>query len=72
MRLSDRQVHLFAAIVWVLLIIPTLIWWRDSILWVAFMSLYAIVVSHWSAYEAAKAKDIAEEAIEETEEHTDG
>jgi hypothetical protein len=25
-----------------------LLWWRESILWVAFMSLYANVASHWS------------------------
>ena len=52
---------------WVLLIIPTIIWWKDSILWVAFMSLYAIVTGHWGAYEAAKAKDLAEKAVEDVE-----
>ena len=57
--------HLILVAIWGVLLIPTLIWWRDSILWVAFMSLYAIVTSHWSAYEAAKAKDIAEDAITE-------
>jgi hypothetical protein len=62
---SDRQVHLLLLFVWVLLLVPTIIWWRDSILWVAFMSLYAIITSHWGAYEAAKAKDIAEEALQE-------
>lgn len=39
---------------------PTLLWWRESILWVGFMSLYANVVGHWSSYEAAKAKEEAE------------
>lgn len=33
---------------------PTLLWWRDSILWVAFMSLYANVASHWAAAQAAE------------------
>lgn len=65
--MTDRQVHLVLLSVWAVLLIPTLIWWRDSILWVAFMSLYAIVTSHWGAYEAAKAKDIAEKALDETE-----
>jgi hypothetical protein len=64
---TDRQVHLIAVGVWAVLIVPTLIWWRDSILWVAFMSLYAIITSHWGAYEAAKAKDLAEKAVEEGE-----
>lgn len=43
--------------VWALLAIPTLLWWRESILWVAFMSLYANVASHWAAYQASRAED---------------
>lgn len=51
--------HAVATVGWVLSIGPTLIWWRESILWIAFMSLWANVVSHASAYEAAKAKELA-------------
>lgn len=36
-----QRLHLLAAFVWVLLVVPTLVWWHESILWVAFMSLYA-------------------------------
>lgn len=39
---------------WALLLIPTLVWWKDSILWVAGMSLYANFVGHASAAEAAE------------------
>ena len=39
---------------WALSAIPTLLWWRDSILWVAFMSIWANVASHWAAAEAAR------------------
>lgn len=48
------------ALLWTALIVPTLIWWRDSILWVAFMSLYANIVGHLSAFEAARAKEASE------------
>jgi len=48
--------HLVMTVVWALLLVPTLMWWRESILWVAFMSLYANVVGHWSAYQAARAE----------------
>lgn len=41
-----RKAHLAAAAVWTVLVIPTLLWWHDSILWVAFMSLYANVGVH--------------------------
>jgi hypothetical protein len=68
-RPSDRQVHIALVTVWILLIIPTMLFWRDSILWIAFMSLYAIITGHWGAYEAAKAKDIAEAALDEQKEN---
>lgn len=49
-------IHTVAAVVWLLLAIPTVLIWADSILWVAFMSLYANIVGHWSARQAAKAE----------------
>lgn len=51
--------HLYAAFVWALLLIPTLLWWKDSILWVAAMSLYANFIGHWSAYQAKRAEEAA-------------
>lgn len=48
--------HLAMTGTWALLAAPTVIWWRESILWVAFMSLYANMVGHWSAYQAARAE----------------
>lgn len=55
------RVHLILASVWALLVIPTLVWWRESIFWVAFMSLYANFVGHFSAWQAAKAEEMAED-----------
>jgi hypothetical protein len=52
-------VHGLMSGLWALLLIPTLLWWRESILWVAFMSLYANFVGHLSALEAALAKSEA-------------
>lgn len=50
-----KYVHRALATTWLLLAIPTMLWWSQSILWVAFMSLYANVASHWAAAEAAEA-----------------
>jgi hypothetical protein len=47
--------HLTMMVAWALLLVPTLLWWKDSILWVATMSLYANWVGHFSAMDAAKA-----------------
>jgi hypothetical protein len=60
-KLSPRGsviVHRVAQWTWACLAIPTLLWWRESILWVAFMSLYANFVGHASAAEAAEAKEL--------------
>lgn len=54
MRLRAAQLHKYATIGWALLAVPTVLWWRESIFWVAFMSLYANLASHWAAYQAAK------------------
>ena len=48
------RLHMFLTFGWVALIIPTLVWWRESILWIAFMSLYANIASHWAAYQASR------------------
>jgi hypothetical protein len=48
--------HQICTGIWVLLIIPTLIWWKDSILWVALMSVWANVISHGTAWQAARAE----------------
>jgi len=42
--------------VWAAALLPTLIWWKESILWVAFMSLYANFATHWSSYQGARAE----------------
>lgn len=54
-----RGFHLIMTGLWALALVPTLLWWKDSILWVAAMSLYANVVGHWSAYQASRAEEVA-------------
>lgn len=46
--------HLLMAGMWVLLAIPTVLWWKDAIVWVALMSIYANVEASISAYHAQK------------------
>lgn len=52
-----QRVHLGLACLWAGLAVPTVLWWKESILWVALMSVYAVVVSHLAAYDAARAED---------------
>jgi hypothetical protein len=46
--------HAGLTVAWVLLAIPTFLFWSDAVWWLQTMSLYAIVVGHWSAVEAAR------------------
>ena len=55
--MKASTLHTLMTLLWVLLIFPTLLWWRESVLWVALMSLWANIASHWAAREAAKAKE---------------
>jgi hypothetical protein len=50
------MIHLIASGVWAALAIPTVIWWSDSVLWVAFCSLYANAGFHIGAWQAARAE----------------
>lgn len=53
--------HRALAGLWALTLVPTVLYWSTSILWVAFMSVYAIIVSHWSAAQAAGAQQSEEQ-----------
>lgn len=51
-----KYFHMTMMIVWGLLLIPTLLWWKDAIVWVAIMSIYANFVGHLSGYSGARAE----------------
>ncbi|WP_037814325.1 hypothetical protein [Streptomyces sp. NRRL S-1022] len=53
-------IHYSLAALWALLTVPTVLLWRNSILWVAFMSIYALIAQHVTAAGAARAEQEAE------------
>lgn len=53
--MKDNQ-FLIRAIFWICMIPPTILWWRESVLWVAMMSLYANIETALGAHEARKAR----------------
>ncbi|MCZ3400801.1 hypothetical protein [Klebsiella pneumoniae] len=61
-----KRCHLVAAVMWVGLAIPSLIWWKDSVLWVILISIYANIVGHLSGYSAARADQAAQESEDST------
>jgi hypothetical protein len=61
-RVRESRLHLVGALLWVgaaipITFIPLL---RNSVYLVLLISLYANIVGHWSAYEAARAKELEE------------
>ena len=63
-----KRCHLVAAIMWFVQDIPSVIWWKDSVLWVIIISIYANIVGHLSGYSAARADQAAEENEDKAEE----
>lgn len=55
--MTQRKFHLIATVVWGVAIVPTLLWWKESILWIALISCYANAAGHWAAYEGARAEE---------------
>ena len=49
--------HLLLAYAWVLLAIPAVLWWKESVLFVILLSLYANWEASLSAHNAQKARD---------------
>jgi hypothetical protein len=60
-RWWDLNQNLVEVWFWTACIIPTLLWWRESVLWVALMSLYANIKTAHGAHEAHRARKAAED-----------
>jgi len=49
------RIYSIIAVAWVLLMIPSLLWWKDSLLWVIAMSCYANFAGSMASLQAARA-----------------
>jgi hypothetical protein len=49
-----RYYHLTMMVIWPLLAIPTILWWKESVVWVAILSLYANFASEFAAWHGAR------------------
>jgi hypothetical protein len=55
-----RRFHAVATLAWLALVIPTVLWWRDSVPWIALMSVWANVAGHFGSWQAARAEEVAD------------
>ena len=53
----SARLHAVLTALWLALAVPSILLWRSSITWLVFMSVYAIVATHWDCYQTAKAND---------------
>lgn len=58
-----RTINFWATCFWLMLIVPTVFYWSRSILWVALLSIWANVISHYTAYLSSRV-EVREEEIE--------
>lgn len=62
MALDHIRVHRWAKWAWIVLGIPVSFVLRESLVWIVTLSVYAIIVGHWSSEEAAEAKAAADDS----------
>jgi hypothetical protein len=49
------RIHLGLTLAWGMLIIPSILWWSQSVPWLVFMSAWANVAASAASWQAAKA-----------------
>ena len=57
---TGRRIHLSLLLLWTVIGIPVSIYFRQSISWLVFLSVYAIIVGHWSGWSAERPTEIVE------------
>ena len=61
-RLDRFPTQLVLTVLWVIVGLPLSFVWADLLLWTQLMSLYAIVITHFGAHLAWRAKRAAEQS----------
>lgn len=52
-----RRRHLVLAALWALLVVPSILWWKESIIFVILLSLYANFESSLAAHHALESEN---------------
>lgn len=61
MKVKTSRVHLALLALQVCLIYPAFAWWKESLWFVIGLSLYANISTEFGNWEAARAKELAQE-----------
>jgi hypothetical protein len=60
-----RKFHGWATVIWFAVSLPMAILWGSSVVFVTFLSLYAIVTGHWSSWQASRVEVLQSQQMEE-------
>lgn len=60
----QARLHAGLTVFWMLMTIPALIWWKESILYVVLISQWANVAAHWASFQGAHAEKRTKEQSE--------
>jgi hypothetical protein len=55
-----RRFHAAMTLAWLVLAVPSLLWWKTSITWVIILSVWANFAAHFAGWQGARAEDAAE------------
>lgn len=59
-----RAFHKWATVIWFVASFPLAYFYGSAVIFVTFLSLYAIVVGHWSSFQASSVEVAQEDLIE--------
>lgn len=59
-----RLLHGWLTVVWFLAAIPICVYLYDSVPFLVFISVYAVVTGHWSSWQAARVEEKQDEAAD--------
>lgn len=57
-----RRFHATMTALWLVAIVPSLLWWSESLKWIVLMSVWANVAGHFSAWQGTRAEANSESA----------
>ncbi len=61
----QRKLHGWLTIIWLIAAFPICIWLKDSVPFLVFVSVYAVVTGHWSSWQAARVEVKQDEQAKE-------
>lgn len=50
--------HGYATLFWIVMVIPSVLFWNSSILYLVGLSVYAVITGHWSSWQSSRVESV--------------